>query len=169
MTDAGAKPGRGKWGKRFLIGALVVAVGLGAVAWYMTTDSFQAKVRGRVVAELERITGGRVEIGSIHTIPFRLLVDVRNLTIHGREPVGAAPYVHADRLVAHIKVQSVLGVGLGFESLVLERPMVHVILYPDGTSNQPEPEVQATSGSSVTKLVSLSIGHLEVRDRKSVV
>ena len=65
--------------------------------------------------------------------------------------------------MARIKLRSALGIGLGFESLVLERPQVHVILYPDGTSNQPEPQVKTSHGSSVAKLVSLSIGHLEVR------
>ena len=71
MTDAGAKPGRRKWGKRLLIAALVGVLGLGGLAWYATTDSFQAMVRRRLVAELQRITGGGVDIGSIHTIPFR--------------------------------------------------------------------------------------------------
>jgi len=163
MTDAGAKPGRRKWGKRLLVVALVVVVGLGGLAWYATTDSFQAMVHRRLVAELQRITGGHVDIGTIHTIPFRFVIDVRDLTIHGREAASEVPYVHVDRLVARIKLRSALGIGLGFESLVLERPLVHVILYPDGTSNQPEPQVKTSSGSSVAKLVSLSIGHLEIR------
>ena len=45
MTDSGAMPGRRKWGKRLLIAALVVVVSLGGLAWYATTDSFQALVR----------------------------------------------------------------------------------------------------------------------------
>ena len=163
MTDAGAKPGRRKWGKRLLIAVLAGVLGLGGLAWYVTTDSFQAMVRRRLVAELQRITGGHVEIGSIHTTPFRFGVDVRDLTIHGREAAGELPYVHVDRLVARIKLRSALGIGLGFESLVLERPQVHIILYPNGTSNQPEPQVATSHGSSVAKLVSFSIGHLEVR------
>jgi translocation and assembly module TamB len=163
MTDAGAKPGRRKWGKRLLIAALVVVLVLGGLAWYVTTDSFQAMMRDRVVEELQRITGGRVDIGSIHTIPFRLVVDVRDLTIHGREAAGEVPYAHVDRLVARMKLRSALGIVLGFESLVLERPLIHIIQYADGSTNQPEPQV-ASHGSSVAKLVSLSIGHLDVRD-----
>jgi len=163
MTDAGVKPGRGRWGKRLLIATLVVLSVVGGLAWYVTTDSFQAVVRRRLVAELERITGGRVELGSIHTIPFRLVVDVRDLTIHGREAAGEVPYVHIDRLLTRIKLRSAFGIGLGFESLVLERPVVHVILYPDGSNNQPEPPVKANLGSTAATLVSLSIGHFEVR------
>lgn len=163
MSETGGKPGRHKWGRRLLITALVVVLGLGGLAWYATTDSFQAMVRHRLVAELERITGGRVELGSIHTIPFRFVIDVRDLTIHGREAASDVPYAHVDRLLARVRFTSALGIGLGLESLVLERPVVHVIFYPDGTSNQPTPEVKARDGSTVAKLVSLSIGHLEVR------
>jgi translocation and assembly module TamB len=163
MTDAGAKPGRRKWGRRLLIAALVILSGLGGLAWYATTDSFQAMVRRRVVAELERVTGGRVELASIHTIPFRLMVDVRDLTIHGREAAGEVPYAHVDRVVAKLRLTTAVGFEFGFDSLVLERPMAHIIFYPDGTTNQPEPQVKASGGSPVAKLASLSIGHLEVR------
>jgi translocation and assembly module TamB len=163
MTDAGAKPGRRKWGKRLLIAALVVLLGLGGAAWYATTDSFQAVVRRRVVTELERVTGGRVELASIHTIPFRFVVDVRGLTIHGREAAGEVPYAHVDRVVAKVNFATAVGFELGFDSLVLERPIAHLIFYPDGTTNQPEPQVKAKDGNTLAKLVSLSIGRLEVR------
>lgn len=163
MSDSGAKPELRKWGRRLRIAGLVVVLGLCGLAWYVTTDSFQAMVRRRLVAELERVTGGRVELGGIHTIPFRFVVDVRDLTIHGREAAGEVPYAHVDRLVAKVDLSTVFGAGLGFESLVLERPIAHIIFYPDGTTNQPQPQVKASEGSSIAKLVSLSVGHLEVR------
>ncbi|MGO9124012.1 MAG: translocation/assembly module TamB domain-containing protein [Terriglobales bacterium] len=162
MNDSGAKPGRRKWGKRLLIVALAVLAGLSGLAWYATTDSFQSMVRRRLVAELQRITGGRIELGSIHTIPFRFVVDVRDLTVHGREAAGEVPYAHVDRLVAKVNLASALGAGFGFDSLVLERPIAHIIFYPDGTTNQPQPQVRVGSGA-MAKLFSVSIGHLEVR------
>ena len=134
--------------------------GRGLVRDYRFLSGHGAPPPGRRAGKDHR---GRVEIGGFHTIPFRLRVEVRNITIHGREAAGEVPYIHVDRLVARIKVRSALGIGLGFESLVLERPQVHVILYPNGTSNQPEPQVKTSHGSSVATLVSLSIGHLEVR------
>ena len=49
-------------------------------------------------------------------------------------------------------------------SLVLDHPVVHLILYPDGTTNQPVPKLKGTSaGASVEHLFSLSIGQFEVR------
>ena len=162
MTKTGATPRRGRIWKYCLVAVFAGLFLLGAVAWYTTTDSFQGMVRRRLVAELERVTGGRVDLDSIHTIPFRFQVDVRNLTIHGREAANQVPYAHVDRLVAHVKLISVLGAELGFRSLVLERPVVHLVVYPDGTTNQPQPRTRS-NGGPVERLFAFSIRRLEVR------
>jgi len=164
VSETRGKRPRRVW-KYLLVTALILLLAFAGVAWYATTDSFQAMVRHRLVAELEKITGGRVEIGSFHTIPFRLRVEVRNITIHGRESADEVPYAHADSFVAHVKIISVLGAELGFQSLLLDHPVVHVIVYPDGSTNQPEPKVQRASDKApVERLFSLSISQLDVRD-----
>jgi len=113
---------------------------LALLSWYATTDSFQRRMRRQVIAELEKATGGRVELGELHTIPFRLRVDARNVTIHGRETPDQAPFLRADRIQAELKIISLLGATLGLHLLVLEHPVVHVIDYPDGTTNIPAPQ-----------------------------
>ncbi|MBZ5705540.1 MAG: translocation/assembly module TamB domain-containing protein [Acidobacteriia bacterium] len=164
MTETGAKS-RWRRVRRYLLWALVgVLLLFGGLAWYATTDSFQAMVRRRLVTELERITGGRVELGGFHTIPFRFRVDVRDLTIHGLEQPTDVPYAHVDRLVAQVKIISVLGAEFGFSQVVLERPVIHIIVYPDGRTNQPQPQVARTSAKNpVEQLFSMSINRLEVR------
>lgn len=163
MSEPGAsQPRRRIW--KYL--AVIFGIGLaamGLMAWYATTDSFQAMVRKNLAAQLERITGGRVELGSVHTVPFRLLVDVRDLTVHGREAAADTPFIHVDRLLAVVKVYSIVGAEFGFSSLVIERPTIHIITYPDGTTNQPQPQAKASQNTPAEHLVSLAIGHLEVR------
>jgi translocation and assembly module TamB len=169
MSEPPAKPRWRSFGKYLLIVATSGLLLLGALAWYATTDSFQVMVRQRLVAELERVTGGRVELGGIHTIPFRFQVDIRDLTIHGREAPGEIPYAHVDRLVAHINLSSALGAEIGFHSVVLQRPVIHLIVYPDGTTNQPEPKVKAVApGTPLQQLFSFSMGRLEVRNGELV-
>ena len=162
MTESGATPRRrGLW--RYLL--IVLSAGLvllGALAWFSTTASFQAWVRSRLIAELERVTGGRVELNSFHTIPFRFQVEVRDLTIHGKEGAGEVPYAHIDRLTAEIKLISVLGAEFGFHSVVMERPIIHIIISPDGSTNQPQPQVRSDK-SAVEQLLTLSIGRLQVQ------
>ena len=165
MTSSGKQSSLRARRVKYLL--IILAAGLiliSGLAWYGTTPSFQLMVRQRLVAELERVTGGRVELGGFHTVPFRFEVDVRDLTVHGREGPGEVPYFHVDRLVARVKLISALGAEFGFHWLVLENPVVHVITYPDGTTNQPS----ATPGrvdakAQLEHLFSFSISRLDVR------
>ncbi len=163
MKRLGANPGPGAW-KYLLLASALSLVLLAAFARYITSDSFQAMVRRRFVAELERVTGGRVELGSIHSVPLRFEIEVRNLTVHGREQPGDIPYAHVDRLLAQVKLSSALGGELRFHSVVLERPMIHLLVAADGSTNQPTPQLQSSSfGGSLARLFQFSVNRLEVR------
>ena len=136
-----------------------------AALWYTTTDSFQAYVRRRMVSEVERITGGRAEIGSFHIVPFHLQVEVRNITVHGKESADDVPLAHADSLLAQVKVISFLRTEFGFYSVTLDHPVVHIAIGPDGTTNIPAPrETRKNSENTpIEQLFALSIDHLSVR------
>src|SRR6266567_1927750 len=150
-----------KVAKYFVSCFLLFLLLLSGALWYVTTDSFQQMVRRRLTAEIERVTGGRVELGSFHAIPLRFEVEVRDLTIHGREAAGEVPFVHVDRMSAIINISSALGAKIGFHSLTLDHPVVHVIFYPDGSTNQPGPE--KTGSADFEQLFAFSIDRLNVR------
>jgi translocation and assembly module TamB len=139
-------------------------LGFALLGWYVTTDSFQRMVRRRVIASVEKLTGGRVELGELHTIPFRLRVDARNLTIHGREAPDQAPFLHVDRLQAEMKIISLFSTTVGLHSLLLDHPVAHVMAYPDGTTNVPAPPVSPSYDKGpVEQLISLSVSRIEVQ------
>jgi translocation and assembly module TamB len=164
MSEAAAKPKRRKVWKYLLALALAGALVMTTLGWYSTTDSFRALVHERLIATLERMTGGRVELGSIHVVPFHFQVEVRNLTIHGREGAAEIPYFHASSLMAQIKILSLARTELGLNYLVLDHPVIHIILYSDGTTNQPEPKVKQDSPKiTMEQIFALSINRLEVR------
>jgi translocation and assembly module TamB len=159
-----SKPRRRVWKILLVVAGAGVLILLAGI-WYVTTDSFQTLVRRRVVAEIERITGGRAEVGTFHTVPFHMQVEVRNITVHGREGTAEIPLAHADRLIAQVKVISFLRTELGFVSLSLEHPVVHISLAADGTTNIPAAQRLGTSGTTaVQQLFALSIDHLSVRN-----
>ena len=162
MTEPTTRPRR-RWWKYLLVltGAGVICVLAGL--WYITTDSFQNLVRRRMIAEVERITGGHAEVGSFHTIPFRLHVEVRDITVHGREAASDVPLAHADHLVAEVKVISLLSREFGFHDVVLDHPVVHVAFYPDGTTNVPQRIQQSSGKSPVEQLFALSVDRFDVR------
>lgn len=157
-------PRRRLWLRLLLLFCVFSAVSLSLLAWYVTTDSFQRGVRRRVISVLEKATGGRVELGELHTIPFRLRIDARNLSVHGREPADQVPYLHIDRLQAELKIISLLSTTVGLHSLVLEHPVMHIVFYPDGSTNQPSPPGSQSPGQGpVEQLFSLSASHAEVQ------
>jgi translocation and assembly module TamB len=164
LTEPAARPRRRARWKYLLILSGVILLFVVVGLWYITTDSFQSLVRRRLVAEIERITGGRAEVGTFHTIPFRMRVEVRDITVRGREGPGTVPLAHADSLVAQVKVISFLRTEFGFFGLVLDHPVIHVAVYPDGTTNIPGPRVLGGPGKTpIEQLFDLSIDRLEVR------
>jgi len=147
-----------KFGRYFLLVVLILLLCFSGFLWYTTTDSFQQMVRGRLITAIQNATGGRVELGSFHVVPLRFQVEIRNLTIHGKERNGA-PYVHVDSVMAMVNLSSALGARIGFRSLTLQHPVVHIVVYADGSTNLPAP---AQRGVDFARLFSLSIDRLEV-------
>ncbi len=164
MSAPAARPPR--WWKFLLLIIAAGVVAILAALWYSTTDSFQAFVRRRVVAEVERITGGRAEIGSFHVVPFHMQVELRNITVHGKESPNDVPLAHADSLVAKLKVISFLRTEFGFYSVVLEHPVIHIAIGQDGATNVPALKLREkpSEPTSIEQLFALSIDHLSVRN-----
>ena len=63
-------------------------------------------VRDRVVAELEKATGGTVELQSLHWNLSKLEIEGKGLTIHGLEPAAEFPLAHVDRLYVRLHIVS---------------------------------------------------------------
>ncbi len=163
-TEPATRPGRGRRWPRILgiiaLGGFLFTLGFFI---YINTDSFQALVRRRLVAEVERVTGGRVEIGSIHTIPFLLQADVRGITVHGSEAATDVPLAHVERFVARLKISSLLGSELSFHEVILEEPVLHVAFSPNGATNIPARADTAIGGIPLERLFALSIDRIEFR------
>ena len=116
---------------------MLIAFILGAAAWYMSTPQFESRVRQALISVLERATGGRVELGTLQWRLLHLEFEAHNLTIHGLEAVGEAPYAHADRIFVRVKILSLFRAKVGLNYLAVDQPAIHLIVYPDGSTNQP--------------------------------
>jgi translocation and assembly module TamB len=134
-----------------------------ALLWFLQSQTFAEIVRHRVVAELEKATGGTVELQSLRWNVAKLEVEAKGLTIHGTEPLTEVPLAHADRLYIQFRIISFVKTQIDLRQLTVERPVVHMIVRPDGSTNVPEPKVKSTA-DPLQKLLDLAIGRTELHD-----
>lgn len=144
--------------------AIILLLGISAV-FYLNSASFQQTVRKRVVLELEHMTGGKVEIESLTWKLSTLQIQVRGLTIHGLEAANEAPYAHVDRIDISVKILSFFSPKVALSKVTIDHVTAHLIIYPNGTTNQPAPIEKAGSAASEKtrqQLVDLSVNQVEV-------
>ncbi|MCI0349666.1 MAG: translocation/assembly module TamB domain-containing protein [Acidobacteriales bacterium] len=146
-----------------IIGLTMLALFVFA-GWYLTSPQFNQYVRNRIVTELETLTGGKVEIKDLRWNLAGLTFDVQDVTVRGKEAPNEVPFAHVDSLHVQAKILSLVQRRIGLVRLVAERPVIHIIVYPDGTTNRPEPAIQRPSTRSpIEQLFALAIDRLELR------
>ncbi len=153
-----ATPAKKRKLRRFVIlTGLALAVIVIGILIYLNSGSFRETVRQRVIAELRQMTGGRVELESFTWNFSTLHFEARNVTIHGREAAGEVPYAHADRIGVDVKIISFFTRKISLENVAIDRFVLHLMIYPDGTTNQPPPQPGAPSdGDTPRRTCSIS-------------
>jgi translocation and assembly module TamB len=144
--------------------AVVIAV-VFAIVWYANTATFQNRVRSAVISELEKSTGGHVQLQAFRWRLLHLEFEADNLTIHGLEAKGEIPYAHIDRLFVRLKIIAFFRTQLGLNYLEADHPVFHLIVYPDGSTNQPRPKHPVSSNKPVSDTVfDLAVNRTELHD-----
>jgi translocation and assembly module TamB len=130
----------------------------------LRSDWLRGKVRERIVAEVEKATGGRVEIGAFQFDWKQMRAEVDGFVLHGSEPAGAPPLFRADAIVVGIKIVSLLKRSVDLQYLDVRRPQVYAILYPDGHTNLPAPKVRRAGKGTIESILDLAIGRFSLQD-----
>lgn len=141
----------------FLWTISALAVILVGLAIFASTPAFQNRVRRAVIARIENSTGGRVELKRFGWHLSHLEFEIDDLTIHGLEAPGQVPYAHVDRLYVRLQILSFLRPKIGLNYLEADHPVFHLIVNPDGSTNQPQPRHPST-GSPTDEIFNLAIG-----------
>ena len=142
--------------------AFVVLASIGLCFW-MSTAQFEGLVRKRLVAALEQSTGGRVQIASFHWHLFQLDAEAGGVVIHGTEAPGEAPYARVDRLSARFSLLGFWSPSVRLSDLEIDHPVLHLITYTDGSTNQPHPRRPPNSlTQNLNTFFDLQAGHLAV-------
>jgi len=154
--------------RRFLIltaciGFVLVAAPLSFYLW-ANADATQNLARERLAAMLEQTTGGRVEIGSFRWHLLNLEADAGGLVIHGKEARGEAPLAAVEHMNVRLSLLGFWSPRILLRNMEIVGPTLHIIVYPDGSTNVPQPRKPRKPGKpALDTLFDLQAGHVSVR------
>lgn len=128
----------------------------------MRTSWFQQVLEQNIIAHLESLTGGRVEIAQFRFKPWLLQVTVQGIVIHGTESPGQPEVVSVRLMEAAVNPAGLLRRQLRLRYLDVEGLAMHLRSGPEGATNLPVPQRQTSPQAGLTALMDLSIGRLSL-------
>jgi len=160
-----ASPPRKRIWLRILAGTVaLILLGIGAIAWYASTPQFQNLVREKLISTLEKATGGRVELKAFRWSLRQLAFEADGLAIHGLEAANEVPYAHVDRIYVRVKILSFIRPKIDLSYLEADHPVFHLIIYSDGSTNQPKPKTEPSGKSIQDTIFDLKVGRTEINN-----
>ncbi|HVB33183.1 MAG TPA: translocation/assembly module TamB domain-containing protein [Patescibacteria group bacterium] len=151
----------GKW----VAAALVLIAALAAttvVLW--KTGRITRWARVELVRQVEKATGGKVDLGGFHLSLFPFRVELDRFTLHGRETAGQPPFLHIDRVTVGVDWRALLERKVILGNVTLERPQIDIRIDKSGHSNVPVPARRGPSRPWPQPLFAVTIDHLRIED-----
>lgn len=136
----------------FVMGSAILLVTLAITGLIVIrTQRFRDYIRRRVVAQVETTTNGKFEFGRFYFNWERLTAEMTQVVLHGKETEGP-PLVAADSVTLGLRIISLFERKIDLARVRLDHPRVHIIFYPDGSTNIPEPHRKTTWAEDVLDL-----------------
>lgn len=129
---------------------------------YLTSEVFQLALRTRLVAYLEKATGGVVHLDGFRFDPLHGRARLSGLTIAGVD-AAAEPFLEVDEVVVDFSLRSPFADRqLELRSVRLDKPRLRIHLLADSKNNIPRTGGQGRA-NLVETVFRASIGHVEIR------
>ncbi len=141
--------------------ALAIVAAACAIAGMLVVRSgwFRERVRERIIAEIDKSTGGRAEVGSFTFDWARLTASVSPVVIHGKERAGEQPLLSIRSATVGLRVISMIERKFDLAYLRLDQPVARIVFYPDGSTN-----LLIHQGNWAQELLNLAVRRYEVND-----
>lgn len=147
-----------------LISGLIALLAIIAITGFFVAQSdwLREKVRGAIVAQLEKTTGGQATIGKFKFDWKTLTAELDDVILHGTEPKSVPPLLRVKVLVVRLKIVSLTKKDIDIALLRAEEPKVYLLVAADGSTNIPSPKVpQAKSGTDpIQTVLDLKVGEV---------
>lgn len=153
-----------RWLRRGGIAAGAAACSLAAAVALLQSDWAREQARARIVAEVDRATGGRSSLRAFRFDLLRLRARAEGFVLHGREHPGQQPFFEAESIDAGAQVLSWFGRQVRLRDLTVSKPRVRIYVYEDGSTNLPSTGRPRPTGNFVEDLIRLKASRLTARD-----
>ncbi len=137
-----------KWKRRLKILGAIAAAFIVILVILVQTGLLGEWVRKGVIAQIEKMSGGRVEMKEFHFSVMGLRAELDDFTLHGRESEGMPVFFHAETLVVDLRVVSFFGRKVMLDEVLIEEPVLNLRIDKDGKSNAPVPATDRPEGKS---------------------
>jgi translocation and assembly module TamB len=155
---------KARW-RRTGMGLAAAFVLVGAAVVFLWREGYADRfARTEVIRQVEKATGGRVDLGALHIRLFPFTVTLDRFTIHGHETPDEPPFVHIDRIEVGIDMRALLTGKVVLGDVAVERPAVYIRIGKDGHSNVPAPPHRAPSKPWHEQIFSITINRLHLDD-----
>jgi translocation and assembly module TamB len=126
--------------------ALIILAIASAIAGVLVFRSgwFREKVRERIIAEVQKSTGARLEIGNFNFDWEHLSATLSSVALHGKEPADEAPLLRVQNVTLGLRVISAFERKVDLSFLRLDQPVLRIVFYPDGSTNFLPPHDRTT-------------------------
>jgi translocation and assembly module TamB len=131
-----------------------------AVLLVMSSAWFQHVLETQVVANLENLTGGRVEIAHFRFKPWLFQITMQEVVLHGSEAAGQPPLISVHDVEIGLSPGQFLHRRLRLRHVDLDELQVHLRTNSQGISNLPVPLERISPQQGLANLMNLSIGRL---------
>ena len=150
---------------------LAVLVGAPAVlvmgfALLVRTEWFEEKIRQTMVARLQEVTSGDVEIGSLSLDPVGLTgftVVVRDVSLGRSDESSHPPFLQIPSLRLDVGIESFLRRDIALRAMEVESPRLELVTADDGSTNLPSLGTWAVGTSLPAGWFDLVADRLDVR------
>jgi len=141
----------------------IVLVAVGAYL-YLKSASFQRFALHKIGEAADSATGGKTTVARLDFSLSTLTANLYDITVRGREVADQPPLLHADKLTVRVKIQSILHPRISLREVLIEHPVVHIQVNPQGASNLPSPPPRESN--SHADVFDLAVGHVQLTNGK---
>jgi translocation and assembly module TamB len=135
-----------------VVGLLMATVVMGAFL-VLHSRWFRRTVLAEIVQKAQAETGGKVSIEGWDFHLPSLAIELYGVVLHGSEAPTAKPLLEVEKLTVGVKLGGLLARKLQLSELLIERPVAHITVGRDGTSNFPKSPTTAKSNTTMWTLV----------------